>query len=140
MKFISFALAISLSFNLNAKSFKGTADCEKEKLAEFYSITIDKVQTREGIKTKETKLSLEDHYYPQMSRPSYILIDSKKKIESASLIHSNRKIDKLVLKKVVEGTTKINLPELKKFSGKIQLVFKGDSRCERSLIYEELSP
>ncbi len=135
-----FLLLSLFSFAVNAQSFKGTPDCEKEKLAEFTSVVIQKVQRSSGISTTETKIDLEKHYYPQMSRPNQIQVATKKNLKEVSLIHSDRQIEKVKLKKISKGNYQFELPKLKKFKGKIQLVFEKNERCERSLILEEVSP
>lgn len=137
----SFFILLSLSsFAVNAQSFKGSVDCEREKLAEFNSIIVQKIQRASGITTSETKAPLENHYYPQMSRPTHIELSTKRSVKEVSLVHKNRKIKKLAVKKLSEGNYQFDLPKLKKFKGKIQLVFDKGARCERSLTLEGVSP
>ncbi len=142
MTFVALALSLILSSEVNANALKGTPDCEKENIATFNSVVVEKVQRASGITNVETKIDLENHYFPQMSRPSHILVNTKRSLKEIALIHSNRKIEKLNHKKLPSGDYQFKLPEVKKFQGKIQLIFKdkGEERCERNLTLEELSP
>lgn len=134
---LSLLLLASSACASNIESLK---DCKDIKQLKLEALIVQKVQKVKGESIIESIIPIEKRYYPQMDRPTEIIVSSPEEVILLTFLGQDRKSQEVKTSKKIEKKYHFPLPSFVKFDGKLILQFKNNERCQSSLVFEELSP